>query len=81
VARAGEGEGVLDRVSVEPVVALVRAVLTDDGEEVAQQRPVLAGQRLGHLVDRRGRSVATAVGAHPRVAAPIRRPRGALSAV
>ncbi len=56
VAVAGEGEGALDRLAIDAVVTVGR-VLADDREQIAEQRPVVGGQVLGDVVDRRRRAV------------------------
>ncbi len=55
VALAREGEGALDRVAVDVLVA-VCGVLADDREEVAQQCAVIGVEVLGDLVDRSRRA-------------------------
>ena len=49
VALAGEGERALDRLAVDPVIA-VGGVLADHREQVAEQRAIVGGQPLGELV-------------------------------
>ena len=56
VALAGEREGPLDRLAVEPVVA-VRRVLADHREQVAEQRPLVGREALGDSIDRGGGAV------------------------
>jgi hypothetical protein len=80
VALAGEGEGALDRQLVDAPVA-TRRVLADDGEQVAEQDPVLGGQPLGDLVERSRRAAGGLAGADPRVAATIQRPSVAVTRV
>jgi hypothetical protein len=69
VTVAGEGEGAFDRGAVERRVA-VGAVLADDGEQVAEQRPVVGREVLGDLVDGR-RGAARVVGTELDVTAPV----------
>src|SRR5256885_10123826 len=70
VALAGEGEGALDRPGVDLELSSV-AVLGDDREQVAEQRPLVLGQLLGPLGDRRDRALPTATGADAGVAAAL----------
>ena len=74
VALAGEGEGTLDRRPVDRLVA-VGGVLADHREQVAEQRPLVGGQVLGDLVQRR-RGAVRVVGADLDVATAIDRGRG-----
>jgi hypothetical protein len=55
VTLACEGEGALDRVAVDLVMAVGR-VLADDREEVAEQLALVGIEVLGDLVDRRDRA-------------------------
>jgi hypothetical protein len=56
VALAGEDERALDRLAVEGARAgsvAPRVELLDQREEVAQERPLLFGERRGDVVERR----------------------------
>jgi hypothetical protein len=75
MAFAGEGEGALNRGAINRLVAVGR-ILADDGEQVAEQGPLIRGQVLGDVVDGRGWAVRV-VGADLDVAARRQRLRGA----
>jgi hypothetical protein len=71
VALAGEGEGALDRLAIDGLVAVGR-VLADDCEQVAEQHAVGVGEVLGDLIDR-GRRAARFLGADLNMATAINR--------
>jgi hypothetical protein len=73
MALAGKGEGALDGVAVDLLVA-GGGVLADDGEQVAEQRAFVGIEVLGDLVDRRG-NAARVAGANLNVAAACERGR------
>jgi hypothetical protein len=78
VALAGEREGALDLGRIH-LPGAVDAVLSDHGEQVAEQRALVRGERLGAIGQQSARLARVLLGADARMARM--RPSGALSAV
>ena len=77
VALAGEGEGALGCLGVDPPRSL-EAVLLDHRQQIAQQRALVVGQRLRALGERRHGRALAAAGADPGVTPAVGRGHGAV---